>query len=269
MDVPQTVKGRAAAFTLIELLVVIAIVVVLAVLAVPWALRSIKAAQERACAANLRSWGQAFMVFAAEHQGLLPHPDDRRRDGGAMGSTSHPEHDQGYIDLLPPYMGERPWRDIPEGGKPRAGVWQCPAARPRPDSDYDYKPSRQGYHSYAMNSYLAHDFYFGLPWNAELQPSFLYLPRAQNTAVTILMFEQTLDPGQGYGQAGSFRSAGYHTAEDARAVTERHRRSAEGLGGNVLYLDGHAGWRDDLWDETTRNPRIPKRGDLTWFPYEY
>jgi prepilin-type processing-associated H-X9-DG protein len=41
------------------------------------------------------------------------------------------------------------------------------------------------------------------------------------------------------------------------------------LAGNVLYLDGHVGWRDDLWDRTLTNPRIPKRGDLTWFPYYY
>ena len=41
------------------------------------------------------------------------------------------------------------------------------------------------------------------------------------------------------------------------------------LGGNVLYLDGHIAWRSDLWDDQLKNPRIPKRGDLTWFPYLY
>ena len=264
---PEGVLKRA--FTLIELLVVVAALIMLTALAVPWYRKSVAAAQRAACAAHLKAWGAAFALYASEHKGLLPHPDDRRRDGGAYGSLSHPEHDQGYIDVLPPYMGDRPWRDIPNGNKPRSGFWQCPAARPRPDSEYDYRPSYHGYHSYAMNSYLAHDFYFGLPWSAELQPSFLFLPRAVNPSLTILMFEQTLDPDQGYGQAGSLRSAGYQTAEDARAVSERHQNSEGHLGGNVLYLDGHVGWRDDLWDETTRNPRIPRRGDLTWFPYYY
>ena len=37
----------------------------------------------------------------------------------------------------------------------------------------------------------------------------------------------------------------------------------------VAVLDGHVAWRNDLWDEKQKNPRMPKRGDLTWFPYPY
>jgi prepilin-type processing-associated H-X9-DG protein len=82
------------------------------------------------------------------------------------------------------------------------------------------------------------------------------------------MFEQTLVPSQGYGQAGGFNTAGGYTAEDARALGERHRHTG-GLGSNVLYLDGHVDWRNDLWNRSLVNPRIPARGDLTWFPYYY
>ena len=161
------------------------------------------------------------------------------------------------------------WREYPAAQKPTRGIWQCPQARPLPDSSYSYLPSQDGYFSYAMNSYLAHDFPFGLPWNASLQPSFLALSKCVAPAQTILMFEQTLDPAQGLGQAGSLTSAGRYAAEDARAATERHAHARSGLGGNVLYVDGHAGWRSDLWNEESRNPRIPARGDATWFPYPY
>ena len=262
---PAVLNRRA--FTLLELLVVIAVIALLAALLAPALSKAWATGQERACAANLRSWGQAFVLYAGDHEGFLPHPDGSERDDKSDG-TGQP-HEHGYVDMLPPYLGERPWRDYPEGQKPTGGIWQCLRARLLPDDAYSYQPSRQGYFSYAMNSYLAHDFPFGLPWGANAQPSFLTLSKCVAPATTILMFEQTLDPGQGSGQSGSLKSAGNYAAEDARAVTERHSHTLGGLGGNVLYVDGHVGWRNDLWDETLKNPRIPQRGDLTWFPYKY
>ena len=241
---------RRAAFTLLELLAILATISLLAALLAPATQRAWAAAQEKSCAANLRSWGQAFILYASDHGGYLPHTDGPEREDKSSGVGQPHEH--GYVDMLPPYLGERPWRDYPQGEKPTGGIWQCPRARPLPDNCYSYAPSREGYFSYAMNSYLEHDFPFALPWDAEPQPSFLSLSRCLAPNQTILMFEQTL-----------------HPAEDARAVTERHSRTLNGLGGNVLYVDGHVGWRNDLWDETLRDPRRPDRGDLTWFPYKY
>jgi hypothetical protein len=168
-------------------------------------------------------------------------------------------------------MGLRSWRDYPDGQKPVDGIWQCPAARALPDSAYNssFKPSVQGDHSYVMNSYVEHDFLYALPYGASLQPSYLKLENCSCPSKTILMFEQTLNPSQGYGQTGGFDTAGLYTAEDPRALGERHPHPRNGLAGNVLYTDCHAGWRDDLWNKTLPNPRIPKRGDLTWFAYYY
>lgn len=257
-------------FTLIELVVVVAILCVLGALLTPAAEKARATAQERTCASNLRAWGVAFLLYAGDHQGYLPHTDGRERNATpGVSDPAHPEHEQGYMDVLPPYLGERPWRDYPDGGKPTGGIWQCPRAHALPDSAYSYSPSRQGYFSYAMNSYLEHDFYFGLPANAELQPSFLALSKCVTPAQTILMFEQTLNPSQGSGQKGSLRTAGLFAAEDARALAERHSHTRGGLGSNVLYLDGHVGWRNDLWDPNLKNPRIPARGDPTWCPYAY
>jgi prepilin-type N-terminal cleavage/methylation domain-containing protein/prepilin-type processing-associated H-X9-DG protein len=263
---------KPPAFTLVELLVVIAVIAILAALLLPALSKAKARAMEVNCAANLRSWGQAFYLYAADNNGYLPHTDDEGRDDPPFTyDPKHPEREYCYVDMLPPYMGAPPWRDYLDGQKPTGGIWQCPLARPLPDSAYNasFKPSSQGYHSYVMNSYLEQDFLYGLPFGASLQPAFLKLERCASTSKTILMFEQTLDPSQGYGQAGGFDTAGCYTAEDARAEGERHRHDRGGLGGNVLYLDGHVGWRNDLWDRTLTNPRIPKRGDFTWFPYYY
>ncbi len=259
------------AFTLVELLVVIAVIGILAGLLLPALTKARARAMEVKCAANLRSWGQAFYLYASDYNGYLPHADDEGRNSPPFTyDARHPEHECCYVDVLPPYMGQRPWRNYANGQKPTGGVWQCPLARPLPDSAYSasFKPSSQGYHSYVMNSYLEQDFLFGLPYGGSLQPSFLKLEFCASTSKTILMFEQTLDPSQGYGQAGGFNIAGCYTAEDARALGERHRHMG-GLGSNVLYLDGHVDWRNDLWNRTLVNPRIPTRGDLTWFPYYY
>jgi prepilin-type processing-associated H-X9-DG protein len=259
------------AFTLVELLVVIGVIAILAGLLLPALAKARAVAMEMKCAANLRAWGQAFYLYAGDYNGNLPHTDDEGRNTPPFTyNANHPEHECCYIDVLPPYMGQRPWRDYPNGQKPTGGIWQCPLARPLADSAYttSFKPSSQGYHSYVMNSYVEHDFLFGLPYGTGLQPSFLKLESCASPSKTILMFEHTLDPSQGSGQAGGFSIAGCYTAEDARALGERHRHTG-GLGSNVLYLDGHVDWRNDLWDRTLTNPRIPKRGDLTWFAYYY
>ena len=261
---PRQADGEGIGFTLIELLAVLATIALLLLLLTPALRKGIDLAREGTCKSNLRSWGIAFLAYAGDHQGFLPHPDGLERppqgtDGGQYG----------WMDMLPPYWGERPWREHPAGHKPAGGVWQCPGARLIPGAKYSYSPEHDGYFSYAMNSYLAQDFPYGLPWNAALQSSFLFMGKCVAPSVTILMFEQTLDPGQGNNQAGGLGTAGRYGGEDARALTERHAHTFGGMGGNVLYLDGHVAWRNDLWDDKLKNPRIPKRGDLTWFPYPY
>lgn len=259
------------AFTLVELLVVIAVIAILAGLLLPVLSKARASAMQTKCVANLHSWGQAFYLYAADYNGYLPHTDDEGRNEPPFTyDAKYPQRECCYVDVLPPYMGLPPWRSYPDGQKPTDGIWQCPSARVLPDSSYSasFKPSSQGYHSYVMNSYVEQDFSYGLPFGDSLQPPFLKLELCSSTSKTILMFEQTLDPSQGYGQAGGFTIAGCYTAEDARAEGERHRHTG-GLGSNVLYLDGHVDWRNDLWNRALTNPRIPTRGDLTWFPYYY
>ncbi len=262
-------RGALPAFTLIELLVVVAIMALLMAILLPSLVKARDRTKEVVCATNLRTWAQAFHLYANDYDGTFPHTDDRERNRPHAGEydPDHPEHECCYIDVLPPYMGRRPWRDFPLGEKPTDDIWQCPKAKPLPDSAYEYEPSVRGYHSYAMNSYLEHDFLFGHDDPSDFQPSFLKVERCEAPSKTILMFEQTLDPKQGSGQQGGLTEAGRFTAEDARALAERHAHRRGLLGANVTMIDGHLEWRDDLWDEDLGNPRMPEKDDLTWYPY--
>lgn len=261
---PRPAAGAAAAFSLVELLAVIAVLALLAATGAAAFGRARAMAQEAACKGNLRQWGVAFLAYAADHEGRLPHGDDRGR-ADKSGLADSP-HDHSYVDELPPaYMGARAWRDHPEGGKPADGFWQCPAARIRGDEEYNYAPSRHGYHSYAMNAYLAQDFDYGLAGRSN-QPSYLNLLRCEAPSRTILMFEQMVDPRDNvFGGKYAIRDAGKYTAEDATALTVRHRRLLGGEGGNVLFLDGHVAWRDDVWARTKSD--VPAPDDLEWYPY--
>jgi prepilin-type N-terminal cleavage/methylation domain-containing protein len=262
--------GGTHAFTLIEVLVVAGIIAILLGLLLPSLARARATTREVVCATMLRSWATAFHAYAGSYRGILPHADDRARNTPADAYDSeHPEHESCYIDVLPPLMGRRAWRDYPNGRKPIGDIWQCAEATPLPDGDYDpqYRPSQVGYHSYAMNSYLEYDFPFGRRPDEEPMPPFLSLSRCRAAGRTLLMFEQTLDPRRGYGRQGGHTMAGRFTAEDARALAERHAHAQGTLGGNVVMIDGHFEWRNDLWDESLANPRVPERTDLTWFPY--
>ncbi len=261
--------GRRA-FSLIELLVVVGIIGLLVAMAVPGLSKARSVAREMVCATQLRTWGQAFLLYAGNHDGTIPHTDDRQRnDDPNLFDAKDAAHECCYIDLLPPLMGRPAWRSFPEGSRPTGDIWQCPEARLPADAAYSpqYHPEVQGYHSFAMNSYLEYDFPYGESLGLPVFPSFLKIERARAPSQTILMFEQTLDPRKGYGQKGGHPMAGRYTAEDARALSERHAHLIGGLGGNTVMLDSHVEWRNNLWDKSLNNPRIPRREDLTWFPY--
>jgi len=111
----------ARAFTLIELLVVFAVIAILTALLLSVLSRTRVAAQAISCRNNLRQWGVATHVFAADNNDRLP------KDGETSGGSVK---DGWYIDLpkvmnLPTYR-EMPWRtnaNIEVGHS----IWICPA----------------------------------------------------------------------------------------------------------------------------------------------
>ncbi|MBN1513479.1 MAG: prepilin-type N-terminal cleavage/methylation domain-containing protein [Phycisphaerae bacterium] len=63
---------RAAAFTLIELLVVVSIIALLISILLPSLKKARDQAKDTACKANLRSMGQAFMMYAERYNNVWP-----------------------------------------------------------------------------------------------------------------------------------------------------------------------------------------------------
>jgi prepilin-type N-terminal cleavage/methylation domain-containing protein/prepilin-type processing-associated H-X9-DG protein len=118
----ETSRAKSeSAFTLIELLVVIAIIAVLAALLLPALGKAKSKARAVSCVNNLKQWSLATVLFAGDHQGLLP------KDGSASGSSTTSGW---YIDL-PKAMGIAPYNEMEwrtnAAIDPGRSVWICPA----------------------------------------------------------------------------------------------------------------------------------------------
>jgi prepilin-type N-terminal cleavage/methylation domain-containing protein/prepilin-type processing-associated H-X9-DG protein len=109
------------AFSLVELLVVIAIIAILAGLLLPSLAGAKRKSQAASCVNNLKQWGIATHLFAADNNDFLP------KDGTPNGTSL----DDGWYNDLPRVLGiktykEMPWRTDPTVN-PGRSVWICPA----------------------------------------------------------------------------------------------------------------------------------------------
>lgn len=120
---------RTRAFTLIELLMVLAIIALLATLLLTVINRAKAAAQAIDCRNNLRQWGQATQLYAANHNDLLP------KNGAESGLSPT---NGWYVELpaeinLPSYKS-MPWRTNP-AIDPGHSIWICPSNTRRSNSN--------------------------------------------------------------------------------------------------------------------------------------
>jgi len=269
-----------SAFGLVELLVVVACVTLLLGLLLPGLRSARQRAREAICAARLAQWGAAFACYAGENRGFWPHCDGLDRGPPPVdtpGITPEQLADwHGWVDLLPPLMALLPRRNFPRYGHPdETTFYQCPDGRPlEGPGEYGYRPQRDGYYSYAMNSCLELDANAWPPPDrlGYPMPSFLDTARIVRPAQVVLLFDQLLDPAHGFGGNTVYRNAGKYCGSYPIAFAVRHRRGANELGGNILYADGHGQWRPTVWKPEwgawdVERQQAPPRDDPDWYPY--
>lgn len=112
---------KSQGVSLLEVLAVFAIIAMLMAIALPAMAKARRSARDLGCVHNLREWGRATQLYAAENQDKLP------KDGSPNGLSK----DEGwYIDLpkiiLLPTYPELPWRTNP-AANPAPSPWLCPS----------------------------------------------------------------------------------------------------------------------------------------------
>ena len=246
-----------------ELLISVSIIALLLCILLPALGTATSLAKLTLCQGQLRRWGQAFMLYTPANKGLYPHVDGQDRGNG-------PADNCGWVDVLPPMIQEKPWREHPLWKRPGLGtIFQCPAARLGAER-YGYHPERDGFFSYAMNSCLELDenCYRAPGDGGRAMPSFLHVDRIVDPSRTILLFDQLLDPSRGYGGGGRNRSAGKHCGSYPKDFAVRHAHRGHKQGGSTICCDGSVRWVATVWkDHWPPGMKCPPRDDPDWFPY--
>lgn len=128
-------RRTTTAFTLIELLTVIAIIAILAALLIPVVGKVRQQARLATCTSNVREWGTANLLYANDHNGLIPW------DGGTNIRPDNVTPHRGtlpWFNALPPYLGSPTIQELDaRGALPEIGdnsIFICSSAEPNSDS---------------------------------------------------------------------------------------------------------------------------------------
>lgn len=193
------------AFTLVELLVVVSIIAVLCALALGVVGRVQASARQTECLHNLRQWGVALGLYAADHENLTP------RRGQGIQPVEILNRPEDWFNALPPYFGLSSYQEqVAQGRRAKPGdksVFVCPEARP------DRKNPHPHFLCYGMNMYFS-------PWIRPEPHRLIELPNLSQLAF--------MADGPGGWSSTMPSSQGY-------SVDPRHNGRA-----NVVFADGHA-----------------------------
>ncbi|OGV50689.1 MAG: hypothetical protein A2017_12995 [Lentisphaerae bacterium GWF2_44_16] len=194
---------KKLAFTLIELLIVISIIAILAGILLPALKKAKDKVNEINCRNNLKQIASAVIMYQNDFNGFLPCSRATRTSDPAMYYKS-------FYDQIQEYLGCK--STIPD-----FGVFQC-----KSNKDKFYYLGR--YTSYGAN----HQVFF----------------YASNTSYpsSFVQYHKLLYPSELAGiieaDGTLFINPAYNAELTVNNVNPRH-----GGGVNIMYMDGHTGWR--------------------------
>ena len=264
--------------TLVELLVVICVIGLLLCILMPSLGRAKALSYQLVCQNQLKQWGLAFEMYAVGNNDYYPHIDGRDRTdelGKNPGPEEYADYYHGWVDVLPPLIGEKSWRDYGKYEHPDRGtIYQCPSAKLAPRKFYDLDREKYGYFSYAMNSCLELDRKCWKPYGwpkgdrSWQMPSFLKTTLIKDPSRVYLVFDQLLDPRKGYDAKRINRSAGKYCGSYPKAFSARHTKGNGQLGGSIVFCDYHVEWKASVWKKDwPEDLEVPPRDDPDWYPY--
>ena len=222
-------RKPSAGFTLIELLVVIAIIAILASLLLPALAKAKQKGQSTVCLNDLKQVGLAMLMFADEHDDMIPR--------GTAGNSP-----RWWLEFMP---------YVPEGGTEKdyrnIKIFMCPSY-PIPKNTpnkrqvvtyvvnaWDFRSAKDntGYEQLGMSKVTS----FQHPSDSAYlldNESYTWRPivtgfRDPQTALNDVWRSSHLP----------YDLSGRRLSNDRRIAAERHSS-----GSNILYLDGHASYRD-------------------------
>ncbi len=244
-------EGRAFGFTLIELLVVIAILAILAALLLPALALAKENAQAAHCLSDLRQWGCAVQLHAADSEDAIPR-DGTDSDGEYGVDTGHttgpgsPRDSAAWFNALPPFMAGQPFSyyaalsgpprtRLPFPGNAAGRLWHCPRARAAGGDNF-LKGGSFGFFSYCLNidlklkSSIRND----VQGNSYTHPDMPRLNSVRNPSAVVLLTEAAFSPTlETY--VGVPDRNGIFPAARWQRFAKRHSGR-----GTLVFLDGHA-----------------------------
>jgi len=248
--------NRTRAFTLVELLVVIGIIALLISILLPSLNRARETANRVKCSANLKSLGQALLLYANDNKGLYP------RTVAQQGTQLSPTWGTCYSSTNP-FRGaegtERPWNDditaaiflLLNSAELTPEVFTCPSS---PAEKWDFGGGVNTSHNWCnwngnadVNRYLSYSYQNPYGDNAAVTAGY----KLNSSLGADFAVFADMNPGG----SQTIENMGSPSATDnvlAVTPTSNSREMAFGnsnnhakSGQNVLYGDGHVDWRSD------------------------